>query len=198
MQVGIKLVGYEQASARLQAIGRAVEPVVRGALNTTAGQARTQRYIKPMRSLFRASVLGARLGNADLRGKLALKRANSKRLNARIIPSSAGVRVDDYRRWVFEIITPTRARIHVYGLGGRKLAAGFVNPSGRQQAPLSTRSRKVSAKGREYQNKRAIGAALGPSAAYWFRRLTDGQTLRWVNARLQQEFARRMRKELNR
>ena len=108
MQVGIKLVGHEQASARLQAIGRAVEPVVRGALNTTAGQARTQRYIKPMRSLFRASVLGARLGNADLRGKLALKRANSKRLNARIIPSSAGVRSDT--RWLRNV--PSSERQH--------------------------------------------------------------------------------------
>ena len=142
MQVKLKLNGVEQAMRQLQDAGKKIDPVLRGALNTTATKSRTQRYIKPLTGTFKSSVLGSRLEGADLRGKIAVKRAKAGRMNSRLIPSSSGVLVDDYRRWVFEAITPTRGRIYVYGLRGQKVAAGFVNPSSVRQAALSTRSGK--------------------------------------------------------
>ncbi|MBW6267954.1 hypothetical protein KZ859_36700, partial [Pseudomonas aeruginosa] len=84
--------------------------------------------------------------------------------------------------WIFEPINSTRARIYVVGPNGRKVAAGFVNPSGRLQRPLSTRS----ARGRSpnvasYTYRRALQEAQGPSVAYWFRLLTTAKTIRWTN-----------------
>lgn len=196
MQVSVKFVGRELAQARLAAIGRKLDPVLRGALNTAATKGRTERYVKPMSKLLKSSVLGSRLGNADLRGRLTVKRARRGRMNSRIIPSSSGVRVDDYRRWVFEVLAPTRARIYVYGLRGRKVAAGFVNPASSRQAPLSTRSSKTTARGKTYAYSKALSAAIGPSTAYWFKQLSGSDTVRWVNIFLQQEFEKRMRKEI--
>lgn len=193
MELSVRVVGLEQARAQLLAAGKKVDPVLRGALNTTATKSRTERYMKPMGALFKASVLGARLGNTDLRGKLAIKRAKRGRMNSRIIPSSSGVRVDDYRRWVYEILSPTRARIYVYGLGGRKVAAGFVNPASARQSPLSTRGGRTTASA----NREILRAALGPSAAFWFRKLSGSGTIAWVNAYLQQEFRKRMNRELS-
>jgi hypothetical protein len=194
--MSVRVVGLDLAVARLAAVQRGVDPVLRGALNTTATKSRSERYIKPMGRLFKASVLGSRLGGADLRGKLVIKRARRGRMNSRVIPSGSGVRVDDYRRWVFEVLTPTRARIHVYGLGGRKVAAGFVNPASSKQAPLSTRSSKTTARGKTYAYKKALSAAMGPSTAYWFKQLSSSATIRWTNTFLQQEFERRIRLEI--
>lgn len=196
MNVTIQVMGLKQAQRQLEGMGKKVDPVLRGALNSTAAKSRTERYIKPMGKLFKTSVLGSRLGNADLRGKLTIKRARRGRMNSRIIPSSSGVRVDDYRRWVFEVLAPTRARIYVYGLRGRKVAAGFVNPASSKQAPLSTRSSKTTARGKTYAYKRALSAALGPSTAYWFKQLTTNQTMAWISEFLQQDFAKRMDKEI--
>ena len=195
MNVTIRVMGLKQAQKQLEAQAKKVDPVLRGALNSTATKGRTERYVKPMRKLFKSSVLGARLGNADLRGKITIKRARRGRMNSRIIPSSSGVRVDDYRRWVFEVLTPTRARIHVYGLRGRKVAAGFVNPASSRQAPLRTKSSKTTARGKTRTYKKALSAAIGPSAAYWFKQLTTQQTIRWHSDFLQQDFARRFEKE---
>ncbi len=186
VNMSIRLVGREMAQARLAAVGRNVEPVLRGALNTTATRTRSERYIKPMRGLFKSSLLGSTLATADIRGRIAVKRAGRNRLNSRVIPSSSSIRVDDYRTWFFEWIDQTRARIWVKGLGGRKIAAGFVNPSSRGQRPLSTR----------YRKNTALTAALGPSAAYWFKQLSGAGTIRWTNIFLQQEFERRIRREI--
>ena len=189
----IKVIGLEHAMRQLEQASKKVDPVLRGALNSTATKSRAQRYVKPLYGTFKSSVLGSRLEGADLRGKITVKRAKKGRMNSRLIPSSSGVRVDDYRRWFFEQITPTRGRIYVYGLRGKKVAAGFVNPSSIRQAALSTRNGKKTPAGRP-----RLGPAIGPSAAYWFKQLTTNQTIRWVNAYLQQEFAKRMRKELSR
>ena len=197
MNVTIKVLGLKQAQKQLEAQAKKVDPVLRGALNSTATKGRTERYIKPMSKLFKSSVLGSRLGNADVRGKLAIKRARKGRMNSRIIPSSSGVRVDDYRRWIFEVLAPTRARIYVYGLRGRKVAAGFVNPASTRQAPLRTRGSKITARGKTYATKKALSAAIGPSTAYWFKQLTTTQTIKWTADFLQEEFAKRMQKELN-
>ncbi|MBN0308424.1 hypothetical protein JTL37_34640, partial [Pseudomonas aeruginosa] len=100
--------------------GRRVDPVMRGALNTTATQTRKQRYNEPMRPAFTSAFANRRI---------VIKRARAGRMNARLIPSSSGVNVTAYRRWIFEPINSTRARIYVVGPNGRKVAAGFVNPS---------------------------------------------------------------------
>ncbi|HBO3486362.1 TPA: hypothetical protein L4S39_000402 [Pseudomonas aeruginosa] len=193
MRAPIRLVGVEQAQARLREAGRRVDPVMRGALNTTATQTRKQRYNEPMRPAFTSAFTNRRI---------VIKRARAGRMNARLIPSSSGVNVTAYRRWIFEPINSTRARIYVVGPNGRKVAAGFVNPSGRLQRPLSTRSQRArTARGRSpnvtsYTYRRALQEAQGPSVAYWFRLLTTGKTIRWTNAFLRQEFERRIRREL--
>lgn len=195
MQVSIKISGLEMARARLAEVNRQVEPALRGALNTAATKARTERYVKRMRGVFKTSRLGARLGNADVRGKMTIKRARRGRMNSRLIPSSSGVRVDDYNRWFFEWITPTRARVFVIGLRGRRLAAGFVNPASIGQKPLSARGDKR-AGAKHYRRNLKLQAAMGPSMAYWFKQMTDGQTIRWTNIVLQQEFERRIKREI--
>ena len=196
VNLGVRLVGRELAQARLAAVGRSVEPVIRGTLNTTATKARSERYVKPMRGLFKSSLLGSSLAGSDIRGRIVVKRAGRNRMNSRVIPSSSSIRVDDYRTWFFEWIDQTRARIWVMGLGGRKVAAGFVNPSSRGQRPLSTRNSKTSARGKTYSKNTALTAALGPSAAYWFKQLSGSATIRWTNIFLQQEFERRIRREI--
>lgn len=187
MQVSLRVIGLDQAKAQLEAAGRKVNPVLRGALNTTATRGRTERYVKPLAK----SIAGPRVRRA-----MKVKRANSRRMEARIIPSSSGVLVVNYRTWGYEQISPTRARIWVMGPNGKKIAAGFVNPASVGKLPLSTRSRRTKL-AKTYEYTRALQLAQGPSTAYWFKQLTDGKTIAWVNAFLQQEFARRLRKELN-
>lgn len=190
MNLGVRLVGRELAHARLAAIGRSVEPVARGAVNTTATRSRAERYVKP---------LSGTIDAPRLRRALRVKRANSRRMDARIIPSSSGVLVVNYRQWGFDVIDATRARIWVAGPSGKKIAAGFVNPSSRQRLPLSTRSGKTVQKAggqRTYAYQRALQLAQGPSVAYWFRQFTDAVTIRWTNIFLQQEFERRIRREI--
>lgn len=196
MKVTVRVMGLKQAQKQLEDQAKKVDPVLRGALNTTAAKVRTERYVKLMRGIFKSSVLGRSLSSADLRGKIRLKRARRGLMNSRIIPSGSGVRVDDYRRWIFEVLAPTRARVYVYGLRGRKVAAGFVNPASNAQKPLRTRSSKTTARGKTYAYKKALGAAIGPSTAYWFKQLTTSQTLRWTTDFLQEEFAKRLTKEL--
>lgn len=182
MQLGVKLEGVELARLRLSEIGRSVDPVMRGALNTTATRGRTDRYIRPMRGSIKAQ---------RLRTALKVKRANSRRMESRIIPSSSGIPVVNYQAWGFDQIDATRGRIWVRGPSGRKVAAGFVNPSSSHKLPLSTRSSRTKG-AKTYAYKRALQLAQGPSAAYWFKQLTDGQTIRWINSFLQQEFEKRI------
>lgn len=187
MQVSLRVVGLEQATARLREAGKKVDGVLRGALNTTATKGRTERYVRPLSK----TIAGARARRA-----LRIKRANSRRMEARIIPSSSGVLVANYKTWGYDQIDATRARIWVRGPNGRKVAAGFVNPASINRLPLSTRSSKTRG-AKAYAYRRALQLAQGPSAAYWFKQLTDSRAIAWVNAYLQQEFAKRLRKELN-
>ncbi|GMQ53505.1 hypothetical protein [Halopseudomonas aestusnigri] len=185
MKLGVKLQGTSFARAQLATVNRKVDPVLRGALNTTATKTRTQDYVKPIGPILKSSLLGRQLSGADTRGKIRIKRARRGMMNARVIPSSSGIRVDDYKRWVFEALSATRGRVYVYGLRGQKLAAGFVNPSSNRQTPLSTRIKRGK-----------ISAALGPSIAYWFKQLSTPQMQRRTNAFLQREFERRLRAEI--
>ena len=186
MQLGVRLVGGDIARKRLRNIGAKPEPVLRGALNTTATKARTDRYVKPLSRTIRPQ---------RLRAAMRVKRANARRLNARIIPSSSGVLVVNYRTWGFDVIDATRARIWVMGPLGRKIAAGFVNPSSQNRLPMRTRSSKQKGS-KAYSYQLPLQLAQGPSAAYWFKQLTTGQSIRWINAFLQQEFEKRIRREI--
>lgn len=185
MQFSIKLHGLEMAKARLAEVGKNVEPVLRGALNTTATKARGERYVKP---------LGKALKGARVRAAMKVKRARRGRMDSRIIPSSSGVLLMNYRAWGFDPINQTRARLWVRAPNGRKVAAGFVNPSSAGKLPWNTRGKKAKAAGKKAFDHRRL--AMGPSVAYWFKALTDAQTIRWVNGYLQQEFEKRIRKEV--
>lgn len=185
LSVNVRLVGGELASRQLAEQGKNVDPVIRGTLNSTATKTRTERYINPMR----ASIKPARL-----RAAMKVKRANTRRMNSRIIPSSSGILLLNYKTWGYDAIDATRARLWVRGPSGRKVAAGFINPSSAQRLPWDTRSKRArQARGNAWAHRRL---AMGPSAAYWFKSLSGNQTIRWVNTYMQQEFSRRMRKEL--
>lgn len=192
MRINLKVQGVEMAKARLAEVGRKIDPVIRGALNTTAARTRTRHYVRPMDKF---------LGRGQVRNGLRIKRARGRLKNARVIPSSSGVPVTQYKRWIFEWIAPTRARIWVWGPGGRKLAAGFVNPASAAQQPWRTRStttRETKKKGQRTYSYQAGGLrpALGPSVAYWFKLLSNSQNIMWTNTFLQQEFEKRLRKEI--
>lgn len=187
MNVTIQVMGLKQAQRQLEGIGKKVDPVLRGALNTTATKSRTERYVKPLAKSIKPQ---------RVRAALKIKRARRGRMDSRIIPSSSGVLVVNYRSWGYDVIDATRARIWVRGPAGRKVAAGFVNPSSAQKLPLSTRSSKTTARGKTYAYKRALQLARGPSTAFWFKQLTNSQTMAWVSDYLQKEFAARLDKEI--
>ena len=188
MNVTVKVLGLKEAERQLQAQAKKVDPVLRGALNTTATKTRTERFVKPLTQTIRPQ---------RVRAALKVKRARRGRMDARIIPSSSGVLVVNYRTWGFDVIDATRARIWVRGPRGRKVAAGFVNPSSSQKLPLSTRSSKTTARGKTYAYKRALQLARGPSTAYWFKQLATTQTIKWTSDYLQAEFAKRLQKEID-
>ncbi len=181
MQLQVKLSGLEMARARLAEVNRSIDPVLRGALNTTATRARAARYVTPMRGAIAPTVA---------RRSMRIKRARGRLTNARIIPSSSGIPVTMYAGWGYKKISATRAQIWVRGPNGHKVAAGFVNPSSFSRMPWSTRIKVRGAP------KGFLAPALGPSAAYWFKQLTDGKTVRWINGFLQQEFELRIRREI--
>lgn len=194
LNLNVRLIGGDLAKARLAAVGRQIEPVQRGTLNTTATQARAKLYVAPM--------LGAFGSRRFLNKKMIVKRANTRRMNARVIPSSSGIEVTSYKSWSYEAIDAVRARIFVIGPNGRKMAAGFVNPSSRSKFPLATRSERARTSRKRlpeitsYRYRWRLGEALGPSIAYWFKQLTTSNSIRWVNSFLQQEFERRIRREI--
>lgn len=188
MQLRVQIKGLEDARRKLERAGRRVDPSLRGALNTTATKTRAERYVKPLR----ASIQPKRV-----RGAMRIKRARRGMMNSRIIPSSAGIPVIHYKSWGFDAIDSARARIWVRGPGSRKTGAGFVNPSSKNKLPLSTRSSKTTRGGKSYTYKRHLQLAQGPSVAYWFKELSSSGTQSWVSAFLQEEFSKRMQKELD-
>lgn len=186
MRVSVSAFGFEAARKSLRDSGRKIEPVLRGTLNTTATKTRAERFVKPLRS----TIKGKRL-----RPALKVKRANTRRMESRIIPSSSGIPITQYAKWGYDPIDATRARIWVMGPGGKKIAAGFVNPSSAGRKPLISRT---SRRGRSntYTYKKKLQEAIAPSAAYWFKQLAGRPTITWTNAFLQKEFKRRIEIEL--
>ena len=199
LKIGIRPVAFDAAKRQLESIGRQIEPVLRGALDTTAADTRQRRYTPIIAKMFK--------GRSWVNKRIVVKRVNMRkgRFDARLIPSSAGVYVTEYKRWGYQAIDATRARILVGSFKGHKVAAGFVNPSSFARQPLATRSsvtRMVKRRGGKFTYTYGTGTqsglmpAMGPSVAWFFKQLTTATTVRWVNRRLEQEFQRRMRREL--
>lgn len=183
MQLGVRLEGVEAARRQLSDINRKVEPVMRGALNTTATRTRQTQYIKPIGALF--------YDKQSLRRRLVIKRAGRNRNDARIIPSSSGIPILQWPGWKYSAVSQTRGVIYIRTLRGRKIAAGFVNPSATKGHPLRS-------KGFKGAGGRKVKPALGPSIAYFFKQITNAGTIRWTNQFLQQEFEKRFQRELTR
>ncbi|WP_280377997.1 hypothetical protein [Pseudomonas sp. BN515] len=138
-----------------------------------------------------------------LNQKMKVKLAGTRRLNARIIPSGAGVYVDERKGWSWQHVpnSKTRGRLFVPDFGGRKVAAGFVNPESAGRLPLRSRRSKTATRkdgsSKTYTDVlKAPERAVGPSLAYYFKQLTTVQRIRLINALLQQEFERRVRAAL--
>lgn len=191
--------GFKEAQQQLASLGRKIEPVLRGALDNTAVEARKRRYTPIISQMFK--------GKAFVNKRIVIKRVNLKRgrIDARLIPSSAGVYVTEYRKWGYQSIDSTRARILVGSFKGHKIAAGFVNPSSLGRQPWRTRSERARnlKKPPKFDNRKSyrygvggLDHALGPSVAFYFKRLTNVATLKYINQHLQAEFQRRLRKEL--
>ena len=188
MQLKVSLKGLDKAARELQRKQKRVAPVLRGALNTTATKARAERYVKP---------LGKTLAGKRVRAALRVKRARRGMMNSRIIPSSAGVPVALYKAWgILNAISPTRASIWVVGPNGKKQAAGFINPASSHKLPLGTKLLKKRGGGEKGKRGKETHLAHGPSVAHWFRGLSGRDTQAWVSSFLQDEFQKRMQKEL--
>ncbi|WP_236247414.1 hypothetical protein [Pseudomonas tohonis] len=195
MRVSVTIQGEKLAKARLAAIGRELEPDLRGAMNTTIRWARRDVYIKELRKLFP--------DRGFLMQRMKVKLAGTRRLNARLIPSSSSVYVADREGWSWRAVPGhrNRARIYVPDLMGHKLAAGFVNGQSQSRTPLATRSSRervlkkpARVAGSHYVYPTGLGPAMGPSVAYYFKRLSTLQRIRRINARLQNELERRVRR----
>lgn len=196
LRIGISAHGIDSAKRQLESIGKRVEPALRGALDTTAVEVRKRRYTPEIAKMFK--------GRSWVNKRIIVKRVNTRkgRFDARLIPSSAGVYVTEYKRWGYQQVSPTRARILVGSFKGHKVAAGFVNPAGFARRPLSSRNsvtRSVKKRGGAHTytyGKDVLGPAMGPSVAFYFKRLTNAATLKYANRQLQAEFQRRVRREL--
>lgn len=196
LRIGVRIEGYEAAKRQLASQGKSVDPALRGALDTTATETRKRRYTPQIAPMFR--------GRSWVNKRIVIKRVNVRkgRFNARLIPSSSGVFVTEYKRWGYQAINKTRARILVGSFKGHKIAAGFVNPSSFARQPLSSGSsvtRNVKKRGGAFTYSYGTGQlqpAMGPSVAFFFKRLTNVTTVRWVNRRLEVEFQRRVRRAL--
>lgn len=189
MSASIRLIGLEAAKTQLASMGKSVGPVLRGAIDTTAVDVRRRKYVPPMAPMFK--------NRRFVASRIILKkvRLRKKIFDARLIPSSSGVYVTEFRRWGFLPVSPTRARIIVGSFKGSRVAAGFVNPASFARQPWRTRTERRTAK-RTYRYESALKPAIGPSIAFFFKRLTNRDTLQFANRRLQNEFQRRYRKEL--
>lgn len=196
LRIGITAKGFEAAQRQLESLGKSIDPVLRGSLDSTAVDVRKRRYTPEIAKMFK--------GRSWVNKRIVVKRVNLRkgRFDARLIPSSAGVYVTEYRRWGYQAIDATRARILVGSFRGHKVAAGFVNPSSFARQPLSSRSsvtRNVKRRGGAFTysyDKESLGPAIGPSVAFFFKRLSGVATIKYANRKLQVEFQRRLRREL--
>lgn len=189
MRVGIRQEGLEAAKAQLASIGRSVNPVMRGTLDTTAVEVRRRRYVPAIAPMFKS--------RRFVVDRIVLKRVKPRKkvFDARLIPSSSSVYVTEYKRWGYRALDETRARISVGSFKGHKVVAGFVNPSSFARQPWRTRTERAG-NGKKYRYESQLKPALGPSIAFYFKRMTNRATIEFANKRMEIEFQRRLRREL--
>lgn len=175
MNIDIQSIGLEAAFNRLNISERTLASTRTNALNRAATRIRRQIVdeIRQPTGLKRKTV------NAGI----AIHRAGTQRDYALIIPESQGIPVSAYR-YTFQPVgsAPTRARILVGWPGGQKIAAGFINPRGRQRAPLRTRSHR----GPMPRPRPAIG----PSIAAAFREVVTPTAIDQYQERVAEELRR--------
>ena len=106
-----------------------------------------------------------------------IKKATDKYPHARINFSGAGIPVTEFRyRYQRKGAQATRAKIIVDFVGGEKVAAGFINPLGKNKTPLSSASQRTTKNGKTYKYRNTKPeAALAPSLATAYQRLDAGQ-----------------------
>lgn len=159
--IGIRIDGLDALGGQLQQLPKAV---LRGSVNSMnrTGTA-SRKYV--------VDQLSAHTGIKKklLRQRFYRKNASLQKPTSAIAPSSAGVPVAEYRYSMQRVgygKNKTRARIRVSWPGGSKIAAGFINPFGKQQRALSTRASKAQAG--------IPRSALGPSVAAAWKAMPKG------------------------
>jgi len=167
MSTQITVKGLDEVLAILKPLPRELSRAAINTLNKGATAAR-KLIVDPA-----VSATGMR--RAALNGQIPIQRATSRFLVSRVRPKSSGIPVPEYKwrheeagKWrnvttpsgeSYSVRNPTRHRILVNWPGGEKVAAGFVNPFGSYQAPISTR--RYAYRG----DTTTMTVALAPSAA---------------------------------
>lgn len=144
----VEVRGAQELIELLGALPGEVKKAARTSLNRQVTATRKELIVQP-------AMQATGIKRATLNADMPLSKAGSNDLRARVRASGAGIPVPAYR-WSHEPTGshPTRHRIKVGWPGGDKVAAGFVNPFGQYQAPLTTRRKGIK-----------LGVALGMSAA---------------------------------
>lgn len=152
MSTQITVKGLDEVLAILKPLPRELSRAAINTLNKGATAAR-KLIVDP-------AVQATGMRRAALNGQIPIQRATSRFLVSRVRPKSSGIPVPEYKwQHVATGKGPTRHRILVGWPGGEKVAAGFVNPFGSYQAPISTR--RYAYRG----DTTTMTVALAPSAA---------------------------------
>lgn len=172
--------GLAEAIQAIGALKGEVARAARGSVGTTATATRRRLVVLAMAE--------TGLRRALLNSRTPIRRSNRPGdYRAQIRPSQKGIPVPDYR-WTHQPTGhPTRHRILIDWPGGKKVAAGFVNPFGQYQAPLTTRL-----KGHD------LAVALGPSAAALLSILFSDSDLGKAAQALQTDFLKRLETAVDR
>lgn len=163
----VSVTGLEETLTMLDELGKKGDSIARQA-SSKAATAIRQGFLIRMMS-----------GSTGLSRRTILRysytqKATPKYESARVNFSGAGIPATEYRYKMKRTgSSPTRAQILVDWLGGQKLAAGFINPLGKNKAPLATRSQKTLANGKGYTYRKKLGTALAPSLATLYLALPE-------------------------
>ena len=194
MKITINMSQLALANASLVATGRQIDGALRRAVRATATDIRREMLVEPIMAStgLKRKILNDRLMLRFDRGpatKNSVEFAGGEH-SARIVPSAKGIRVTEFKGWRTDAIDKTRARILVpWVVGGMKVAAGFVNPSGKKQKPIRTRSRKKALP--------FARTALAPSVASMLKALYNDRFIGDASDRLAERFELEISKELN-
>lgn len=169
----VRVEGAQAIIERLGAYPNEIKKAARTSLNRQATATRKKDIVEPL-------MQDTKIARAVLNKRLPIDRANQT-LIAKIKANQGGIPVPAYTTWAHEPTGkhPTRHRITVGWPGGeRKVAAGFVNPFGTYQAPLTTRLKGV-----------PLGVALGPSVAAMRKAVYADAEMQKTSRELAERFA---------